>query len=149
MFIQTETTPNPATLKFLPGRAVMGDGTLEMTGAEEAERSPLARALFTVPGVSGIFFGSDFISVTKSTGEWPHLKPAILGAIMEHYMSGEPLVTDAAPAPESGAEFYDAADEETVEAIKDLLETACGRRWRATAATSPSGGSATAPSIWP
>jgi Fe-S cluster biogenesis protein NfuA len=125
MFIQTETTPNPATLKFLPGRPVMGEGTLEMTGAEDAERSPLARALFTVPGVSGIFYGSDFISVTKSAGEWQHLKPAILGAIMEHYMSGEPLLAEggAAAAPVAEGEFYDAKDEETVEAIKELLET--------------------------
>src|ERR1700744_3376964 len=88
MFIQTESTPNPATLKFLPGRTVMGEGGgADFPSAETAGRSPLARALFTTPGVSRGFFGSDFISVTKKDGDWKHLKPAILGTIMEHFTS--------------------------------------------------------------
>jgi hypothetical protein len=87
MFIQTEATPNPATLKFLPGRSVSPEGPIELRDPALAERSPLATRLFGVKGVSAVFFGSDFITVTKAEGEWPHLKPAILGAIMEHYMS--------------------------------------------------------------
>ena len=103
MFIQTEATPNPATLKFLPGRPVMPAGTLHIDRREAADVSPLAQALFAVDGVSAVFFGSDFVSVTKSSGEWPHLKPAILGAIMEHFMSGAPLVVDGhAEAPGTG-----------------------------------------------
>jgi Fe-S cluster biogenesis protein NfuA len=124
MFIQTEATPNPATLKFLPGRAVMPDGTLDLRDLADAERSPLAQRLFGVTGVSGVFLGSDFITVTKSDGEWPHLKPAILGAIMEHFMSGAPVLAagSAADVIEEG-EFFDPADAESVETIKDLLET--------------------------
>ena len=124
MFIQTEATPNPATLKFLPGRIVMGAGTLDMREPAEAERSPLAQRLFGVSGVSGVFLGSDFITVTKSDGEWPHLKPAILGAIMEHFMSGAPVLSEgsAADVIEEG-EFFAEEDAQTVETIKDLLET--------------------------
>ncbi|MBN9453514.1 MAG: NifU family protein [Bosea sp.] len=124
MFIQTEATPNPATLKFLPGRAVMPDGTLDLRDVTDAERSPLAQRLFGVSGVSGVFLGSDFITVTKSDSEWPHLKPAILGAIMEHFMSGAPVLAagSAADVIEEG-EFFDPADAQTVETIKDLLET--------------------------
>jgi len=124
MFIQTEATPNPATLKFLPGRAVMPDGTLELRDADQAERSPLAQRLFSVNGVSGVFLGSDFITVTKSGGEWPHLKPAILGAIMEHFMSGAPVLSSGSQADviEEG-EFFAPEDAQTVETIKDLLET--------------------------
>ena len=127
MFIQTEATPNPATLKFLPGRAVMPDGTLDLRDVGDAERSPLAQRLFGVSGVSGVFLGSDFITVTKSDGEWPHLKPAILGAIMEHYMSGAPLLADGAAAGDADLddddEFFDESDAETVDMIKDLIET--------------------------
>lgn len=86
MFIQTEPTPNPATLKFIPGRSVLDSGTLEFTDASQAARSPLAARLFDIDGVSGVFYGTDFVTVTKDKGEWQHLKPAILGAIMEHYM---------------------------------------------------------------
>src|SRR6202007_2306772 len=93
MFIQTEATPNPATLKFLPGRAVLEHGTLDMRDRAGAANSPLAERLFDISGVGGVFLGSDFIAVTKSDGEWPQLKPAILGAIMEHFMSGGPVVT--------------------------------------------------------
>ena len=122
MFIQTETTPNPATLKFLPGRSVLGDGTLDMRDKSEAVHSPLAQRLFAVDGVTGVFFGSDFITVTKGAGEWPQLKPAILGAIMEHFMSGAPVVTGSETAG-AGNEFFDAKDAETVATIKELIET--------------------------
>ena len=123
MFIQTEATPNPATLKFLPGRTVL-DGTLEMTDREQAAKSPLAEKLFDIPNVGGVFFGSDFITVTKTAGEWQQLKPLILGAIMEHYMSGAPLLRDGAEATDTEeGEFFDASDEETVNTIKELIET--------------------------
>jgi Fe-S cluster biogenesis protein NfuA len=124
MFIQTEATPNPATLKFLPGRPVLGDGTLEFRAGEETEDSPLAQRLFEIEGVTGVFFGSDFISVTKGDGEWQHLKPAILGAIMEHYVSGNPVTrgTHDTSGEEQG-EFFAPEDRETVETIKELLET--------------------------
>src|SRR5688572_10237717 len=94
MFIQTEATPNPATLKFLPGRTVLTHGTLDMRDAATAAQSPLAERLFGIEGVSGVFLGSDFISITKSDGEWQQLKPAILGAVMEHFMSGAPILRD-------------------------------------------------------
>ncbi len=123
MFIETEPTPNPATLKFLPGRTVMPEGTLDLRDASAATNAPLARALFSVEGVSGVFFGSDFVSVTKSSGDWAHLKPAILGAIMEHFVSGAPLLDGAPAAANDEREFFDAADEETVDTIKDLIET--------------------------
>ena len=121
MFIQTEATPNPATLKFLPGRTVL-DGTLEIVEREQATKSPLAEKLFDIPSVSGVFFGSDFITVTKTDGEWQQLKPLILGAIMEHYMSGAPLLRDGAEAADEN-EFFDEADTETVNTIKELIET--------------------------
>ena len=116
MFIQTEPTPNPATLKFLPGRAVLASGTLDMRDKEAAAQSPLAEHLFAIAGVSGVFYGADFIAVTKSAGEWQQLKPAILGAIMEHFMSGAPIVSgeDAAATATAGEEFFDAKDSETV-----------------------------------
>jgi Fe-S cluster biogenesis protein NfuA len=124
MFIQTEATPNPATLKFLPGRTVLESGTLDMPSKEAATQSPLAVRLFDVPNVGGVFFGSDFISVTKTGGEWQQMKPAILGAIMEHYMSGAPMLADdPQPAKATADEFFDAKDTETVATIKDLIET--------------------------
>ena len=124
MFIQTEATPNPATLKFLPGRTVLDTGTLDLRSRDEAAQSPLAERLFAVDGVSGVFFGSDFIAVTKDeAAEWQHLKPMILGGIMEHFMSGAPLLTHES-AEETGAdEFFDTADAETVATIKELIET--------------------------
>ena len=122
MFIQTEATPNPATLKFLPGRDVLGEGAVDYRSREEAHMSPLALRLFDVTGVSGVFLGSDFISVSKGDAEWPHIKPAILGAIMDHYMSGAPVMSgEEDQASERG--IYDPADEETVATIKELLET--------------------------
>ncbi len=99
MFHPDEATPNPATLKFLPGRDVMGDGTLEMRSRDEAlAASPLAEKLFGIDGVKGVFFGQDFITVTKGDMEWAHMRPAILGAIMEHYMSGAPILKAGAKA---------------------------------------------------
>ena len=124
MFIQTETTPNPATLKFLPGRMVLAAGTLEMRDRDEAARSPLAERLFEIQGVGGVFFGSDFITVTKLAGEWPQLKPAILGVIMEHFMSGAPVVAEGGGGEENEAgEFFEANDANTVATIKELIET--------------------------
>ena len=123
MFIQTEATPNPATLKFLPGRTVLASGTLEMRDKAEAAKSPLAERLFEVPGVGGVFFGSDFITVTKTDSDWPQLKPAILGVIMEHFMSGAPVVAAEAGDESADDEFFDANDAETVATIKELIET--------------------------
>jgi Fe-S cluster biogenesis protein NfuA len=126
MFIQTEPTPNPATLKFLPGRTVLPHGTLDMRDKTAAAQSPLAERLFEVQGVSGVFFGSDFIAVTKTEGEWQQLKPAILGAIMEHFMSNAPVLSaaDAAAAAEGATEeFFAPEDSETVATIKELIET--------------------------
>ena len=126
MFIQTEATPNPATLKFIPGRIVLDTGTMEFANREAAARSPLAERLFAVPGVTSVFYGSDFVTVTKDDSDWQHLKPAILGAIMEHYMSGGPLMADGSVDGDDnsdGDEFFDEADAETVETIKDLIET--------------------------
>jgi Fe-S cluster biogenesis protein NfuA len=127
MFIQTEATPNPATLKFIPGRTVLDGGTMEFASRDTATRSPLAARLFDVSGVTGVFYGSDFITVTKDGGDWQHLKPAILGAIMEHYMSGVPLLADGSAASDEiqdeEDEFFSEEDAETVEIIKDLIET--------------------------
>ena len=127
MFIQTEATPNPATLKFIPGRVVLDGSPVEFATRKAAARSPLAEKLFEVPGVTGVFYGSDFITVTKADGEWQQLKPAILGAIMEHYMSGAPLLADGVAASDDDLdqedEFFDEADAETVDMIKDLIET--------------------------
>jgi Fe-S cluster biogenesis protein NfuA len=124
MFIQTEATPNPATLKFLPGRAVLETGTLDLRSRDEATQSPLAERLFAVDGVRGVFFGSDFIAVTKDDGaEWQHLKPMILGGIMEHFMSGVPLLNGASIESDEADEFFDAADADTVATIKELIET--------------------------
>src|SRR3954453_23653865 len=105
MFIQTEATPNPATLKFLPGRTVLESGTLDIRDKTAAASSPLAQRLFEIPHVTGGFFGSDFISISNDGGDWQLLKPAILGAIMEHYLSGAPIVSHE-NATEGGDEFF-------------------------------------------
>ena len=124
MFIQTEPTPNPATLKFIPGKTVLGDGTVDFRDKAEATTSPLAQRLFGVDGVTGVFLGSDFISVTKGEAdEWQHIKPAILGAIMEHFMSGAPVIADGEGTGEQTAEDFDPKDEDTVKTIKELLDT--------------------------
>jgi Fe-S cluster biogenesis protein NfuA len=122
MFIQTEETPNPATLKFIPGRVVLDEGTRDFRSAAEAEVSPLASRIFAVDGVSGVFLGSDFVTVTREDAEWPHIKPAVLGAIMEHYLSGAPVLVEGSLEDADDANF-DEADSETVAVIKELLET--------------------------
>lgn len=122
MFIQTEATPNPATLKFIPGRIVLESGTADFRSSDEATNSPLAARLFEIDGVEGVFFGSDFIAVTKGEQDWQHLKPSVLGAIMDHYVSGAPVVGSEG-ANDSGSESFDEADAETVATIMDLLDT--------------------------
>jgi Fe-S cluster biogenesis protein NfuA len=121
MFIQTESTPNPNTLKFLPGEPVMSKGTADFADADAATRSPLAATLFTIDGVARVFFGGEFISVTRtaSSDDWSVLKPQILAAIMDHYVSGAPLMSDGADdAAPSGED-----DSDVVTRIKDLLDT--------------------------
>jgi Fe-S cluster biogenesis protein NfuA len=121
MFIETESTPNPATLKFLPGRDVMGAGTADFASAAAAERSPLASAIFNLPGVARVFFGADFISVTKTDATaWQALKPQVLGAIMEHFVAGRPVVEGG---DEAADEDFNPDDEEIVAQIKELLDT--------------------------
>jgi Fe-S cluster biogenesis protein NfuA len=120
MFIQTEQTPNPATLKFLPGRTVLERGTVDMPDAESARRSPLAERLFQVEGVTGVFLGSDFVTITKQADkEWYLLKPALLGIIMEHFTAGRPIVLDDAAEPAEAA----GEEDELVLQIKELLDT--------------------------
>ncbi|MEZ5668435.1 MAG: NifU family protein [Alphaproteobacteria bacterium] len=122
MFIQTEATPNPEVLKFLPGRAVTGAGTATFTAETGADRSPLAARLLAVAGVSEVFLAPDFVSVTKApTTDWHGLKPAVLGAIMDHYQSGDPAMVGAQDG--GAAESYDEDDAEIVIQIKELLET--------------------------
>ena len=121
MFIQTESTPNPATLKFLPGRDVLDVGTADFPSLEAAAKSPLAKRLFGVNGVTGAFFGLDFITVTKAEGvDWQHIKPAILGAIMEHYQSGAPVIEGEQA---SAHVETDGPDGEIINQIKELLDT--------------------------
>ena len=118
MFIETETTPNPATLKFLPGRTVMEQGTANFADADAATRSPLALRLFGLDGVTQVFFGADFVTVSKADETaWSELKPAVLGALVDHFTAGEPLLTGTAEP--SAAED----DDEIVVQIKELLET--------------------------
>ncbi len=123
MFIQTEATPNPATLKFLPGRTVLSEGTKDFRDAESTDQSPLAARLFQIGGVSGVFFGSDFITITKDETEWQHLKPAILGVIMEHFMSDAPVLLGGDANATEVKGNYDEADESIVGTIKELLDT--------------------------
>ncbi|MCA0871033.1 NifU family protein [Seohaeicola saemankumensis] len=123
MFIQTESTPNPATLKFLPGQTVLDAGTADFPSADAAAKSPLARRIFEVSGVNGVFFGNDFVTVTKADSvEWDHVKPAILGAVMEHYQSGQPVIETGEQAASGHAEFT-GEDSEVVGQIKELLDT--------------------------
>ncbi len=123
MFIQTESTPNPATLKFLPGQTVLEAGTADFASAEAAPASPLASRIFAVEGVAGVFFGTDFITVTKADGQdWAHLKPGILGAIMEHYQSGQPVLADGSGGG-AGHAAHDGPDAAIVGQIKELLDT--------------------------
>ncbi len=129
MLIETEATPNPATLKFLPGRLVMESGTRDFANDEEAAASPLAETLFSLGDVSGVFFGRDFISVTAGPGvNWADLKPDILGILLDHFSADMPLFHPASASftvPAEGSEYPldDPADAEIVEQIKELIET--------------------------
>jgi Fe-S cluster biogenesis protein NfuA len=129
MLIETELTPNPATLKFLPGRAVMADGTRDFASPEEAEASPLAQALFDLGDVTGVFFGRDFVSVTAAPGvEWTGLKPDVLAILLDHFAGDMPLFRPGSAAgisvPAEGTEFNDdPADADIVAQIKELIET--------------------------
>ncbi len=123
MFIQTESTPNPATLKFLPGQTVLEMGTADFPSADTADASPLATRLFAVEGVAGVFLGNDFVTVTKTEGvEWEHVKPSILGAVMEHFQSGQPVMSGDAD-PSGGHAEHTGEDGEIVGQIKELLDT--------------------------
>ncbi len=122
MFIETESTPNPATLKFLPGVAVMGGGTADFAHEAAAGGSPLALSLFGLPGVARVFLGADFVTVTKSdSAEWQALKPQVLGALMEHFVSGRPVIEGVAAAAQE--EDVAPEDQEIVDQIKELLDT--------------------------
>ena len=120
MFIQTEHTPNPATLKFLPGCDVMPGGTANFPDADKAAASPLARRLFETPGVTGVFFGSDFITVTAPDADWAELKTEILAGIMDHFTSGQPVID---PAMAAASEAGEGEDDEIATQIKELLDT--------------------------
>ncbi len=123
MFIQTESTPNPATLKFLPGQSVLGAGTADFPTADTAGKSPLAMRIFGVDGVTAVFLGADFVTVTKDdSAEWDVVKAPILGAIMEHFQSGQPVVEGEEPAASGHAE-HDGEDGDIVNQIKELLDT--------------------------
>jgi Fe-S cluster biogenesis protein NfuA len=126
MFIQTEATPNPEVLKFLPGRDVLGEGTREFKSPEEASVSPLAEALFALTGVERVFFGPDFLTVTKEAGDtdWRQLKAPILAAVMEHFTSGAPLLADGdAQAVSHDSDVYEGETAQVVAEIKELLDT--------------------------
>ncbi|GAB4186379.1 MAG: NifU family protein [Thalassobaculales bacterium] len=119
MFIQTEQTPNPATLKFIPGKVVLEQGSADFPSPESAARSPLAERLFQVDGVAAVFLGSDFVTVTKHPDrEWYLMKPAVLGVIMEHFTAGRPTLLAGDAAAEAAEE-----DDEVVRTIKELLDT--------------------------
>ncbi len=123
MFIQTESTPNPNTMKFLPGEEVLGTGTAFFTDRETAAKSPLAVALFEIPDVRAVFYGSDFITVTKAEhATWEVMKPAILTTVMEQYVSGNPLITDA-PVKLAAKTDYTEDEQEIVDQIKELIDT--------------------------
>ncbi|TRW95463.1 NifU family protein [Paracoccus sp. M683] len=124
MFIQTETTPNPATLKFLPGETVLAGGTADFPDRDTAGTSPLAARIFAVSGVTGVFLGGDFVTVTKADDAvWDHLKPSVLGAIMEHFQSGAPAIEGNQAQAGGGHASHDGPDGEIVTQIKELLDT--------------------------
>jgi Fe-S cluster biogenesis protein NfuA len=124
MFIQTERTPNPATLKFLPGRDVMSHGTANFPDASSAGQSPLAASLFALGDIAGVFYGADFITVTKAEGsaDWQELKAPVLAAVMRHFSSGQPLLLDAQNSTAPAEILYDPADQDIVEQIEAILE---------------------------
>jgi Fe-S cluster biogenesis protein NfuA len=120
MFIQTEGTPNPATLKFLPGRTVLADGSVDMPDSDSARQSPLAERLFQVEGVTGVFLGADFITVTKRADkQWDVLRPALLGIIMEHFIANRPVLAEGVATMSGGTDEED----EVVSQIRELLDT--------------------------
>ena len=123
MFIQTEKTPNPQTLKFLPGKVVMDDGTAFFQNVEEGSYSPFAKRLFKIDGVEGVFFGSDFITITKNRSlDWQVMKPLILGSIMDHYNSGDETIIEQKNS-ENNSLKVDEKDDDVVKQIKELLDT--------------------------
>ena len=122
MFIQTESTPNPTTLKFLPGQTVLEEGTADFPNADDANVSPLAQRLFNVSGVTGVFLGRDFVTVTKEDGvDWDHAKPALLGAMMEHFQSGQEAISGETK-PDHSTEVSE-EDAPIVGQIKELLDS--------------------------
>ena len=124
MFIQTEQTPNPQTLKFLPGKVVMDEGTAFFQSIDKASNSPLAKILFDVDGVTGVFFGSDFITITKNDSlDWQVMKPAILGSIMDHFNSGEPTINNEKNDDGKKPLLENSNDSDIVKQIKELLDT--------------------------
>ena len=124
MFIQTEQTPNPQTLKFLPGKVVMDEGTAFFQNIDKTSNSPLAKKLFDVDGVTGVFFGSDFITVTKNDSlDWQVMKPLILGAIMDHFNSGEPTINNETNDKGEKSLLENSEDSDIVKQIKELLDT--------------------------
>uniref|UniRef100_UPI0037C8EC5F NifU N-terminal domain-containing protein n=1 Tax=Phenylobacterium sp. TaxID=1871053 RepID=UPI0037C8EC5F len=126
MFIQTEATPNPEVLKFLPGKAVLGEGTRDFRSPDEASASPLAAELFGIEGVNRVFYGPDFITVGKQADEdWAHLKAPILASIMDHFTSGQPLFDDAGDSEAGGHDdgVYEGDTAQIVAEIKELLDT--------------------------
>ena len=124
MFIQTEQTPNPQTLKFLPGKVVMDEGTAFFQNIDKTSNSPLAKKLFDVDGVTGVFFGSDFITVTKNDSlDWQMMKPLILGAIMDHFNSGEPTINNETNDKGEKSLLENSEDSDIVKQIKELLDT--------------------------
>jgi Fe-S cluster biogenesis protein NfuA len=121
MFIETEPTPNPATLKFLPGQSILGDRTADFADADAALISPLADALFGITGVARVFLGGDFVTVTKAAeADWAALRPQIMALLMDHLLAGRPILSEHAALE---AEDVDPADAEIVEQIKELLDT--------------------------
>ncbi len=125
MFIQTESTPNPATLKFLPGQAVLSEGGADFPNAQSAASSPLAVRLFEITGVEGVYLGTDFVTVTKADAEqeWHHLKPMILGAIMDHFTSGRPVMLEGGVSASGHSAGATGDDEEIIAQIIELLDT--------------------------
>jgi len=124
MFIQTEETPNPAALKFLPGKAVLASGVADFTSHDAAQRSPLARLLFEIDGVAGVFLGSDFVTVTKAGDKsWQVLKPMVLGAVMDHFTSGAPIMETAEDTSDDDEINDESVDGEIISQIKELIDT--------------------------
>ena len=124
MFIQTEQTPNPMTLKFLPGRVVMDEGTVFYKTIDETKDSPFAKRLFSVEGVEGVFFGSDFITITKSEDlDWQVMKPLVLGSIMDHFNSDDLTIIKNSQVNKLDTSIENEGDSDTIKQIKELLDT--------------------------